>query len=111
LERGNAALQAKNLTLMIAIYQEELARFPDFAPAYYSIAYAYHLNNQPAQAKAAIEEALVLMSPPNSDYYSLAGSIYEWIGDERMALHAYQQALLIDPKNVDALGGVERLDK
>ena len=109
--RGDAARQAGNLTLALAVYQEALARFPDFAYAYYQIAYVYQLNEQPAQAMIAIERALALMAPPNVYYYIRAGSIYEWTGDETLALHAYRQALLIDPQNVTALEGVERLDK
>ena len=109
--RGNAAQQAGNLTLALAVYKEALTRFPDFAPVYYEIANAYRLNEQPAQAMAAIERALVLMAPPNANYYARAGSIYEWAGDKNQALHAYRQALLIDPQNAAALKGVGRLDK
>ncbi len=115
LARGNAARQAGNLTLALAVYQEALARFPDYAQAYYEIAYADQLNEQPAPAMAAIEQALVLMTPPNAYnnayYYARAGSIYEWAGDASRALHAYRQALLIDPHNAAALQGVQRLDK
>ena len=109
--RGDSARQAGNLTLALAVYQETVARFPDFAPAYYEMAYAYQLNEQPAQAMAAIEQALALMALPNAAYYARAGGIYEWAGDASRALHAYRQALLIDPHNVTALQGVERLDK
>ena len=109
--RANAARQAGDLALALAVYQETSARFPDFAPAYYEIAYAYQLNDQPAQAMTAIEWALALIVPPNAYYYARAGSIYEWAGDESQALSAYRQALLIDPQNAAALKGVERLDK
>jgi tetratricopeptide (TPR) repeat protein len=111
LDRGNAALEAGNLPLAIAVYQEALAKFPDFAVAYYKIAYTYQLNEQPAQAKAAIMQALVLMMPPDANYYVLAGNIYEWVGDESRALNDYHQALLIDPQNAAALEGVKRLGK
>jgi len=47
------------------------------------------LNEQSAQAIAAIERALVLMAPPNANYYTRAGGIYEWAGDKNQALHAY----------------------
>jgi tetratricopeptide (TPR) repeat protein len=109
--RANAARQAGNLALALAIYQEALARFPDFAYMYYEIAYAYQLNEQPAQAIIAIQQALALMVPPNANYYVRAGGIYEWAGDKNRALNAYRQALLIDPQNAAALKGVERLDK
>jgi len=109
--RGNAARQAGNLTLALAVYQEALARFPDFAPAYYEIAYAYQLNDQPAQAMTAIEQALAFMNLPNIGYYIRAGNIYEAAGKKEQALQFYRQALLIDPQNAAALKGLERLDK
>jgi tetratricopeptide (TPR) repeat protein len=109
--RGNTARQSGNLALAFAVYQEALARFPDYAPVYFEIAYSYQLNKQSAQAIAAIEQALVLMAPPNAYYYTRAGNIYEWAGDKNQALQAYRQALLIDPQNADALKGVERLGK
>ena len=109
--RGNAARQAGNLNLALAVYQEVLARFPDYAYSYYEMAYAYQLNKQPVQAITAIEQALALMTPPNAGYYVRAGSIYEWVGDKNRALNAYRQALLIDPRNAAALEGVERLNK
>jgi len=99
------------LNLALAVYQEVLARFPDYAYSYYEMAYAYQLNKQPVQAITAIEQALALMTPPNAGYYVRAGSIYEWVGDKNRALNAYRQALLIDPRNAAALEGVERLNK
>jgi tetratricopeptide (TPR) repeat protein len=110
-ERGNAAIDAKNLRLALRVYQEALARFPDYAWAYYEEAYAFQLNGQPAQAITDIEQALALMVPPNTYFYSRAGSIYEWAGDASRALQAYRQALLVDPQNVAAINGVKRLDK
>jgi len=109
--RGDAARQTGNLILALAVYQDALARFPGFAPAYYEMAYAYQLNEQPAQAIDAIEQALALMAPPNANYYARAGNIYEWAGDKTKALYAYRQSLLIDAQNVTALKGVERLGK
>ena len=109
--RGNAARQAGNLRLALTVYQEVLARFPDFAPAYYEISYAYQLNEQPSKAITAIEQALSFMVPSNADYYARAGGIYEWAGDINQALYAYRQALLIDTQNSIALQGVKRLEK
>lgn len=111
LARGNTARQAGNLALALAVYQEALARFPDFAPAYYEIAQAYRLNEQPVQAMTAIERALALISPPNASYYVRAGSIYEWAGEKSRALNAYRQALLIDRNNAAALKGIKKLGK
>ncbi len=110
-DRGNAARQAGNLALALEVYQKALVRFPDFSPIFYEMAYAYQLNKQPAQAITAIEQALVFMLPPEAFYYVRAGSIYEWVGDNNQALHAYCQALLIDSQNAVAYDGVQRLGK
>jgi tetratricopeptide (TPR) repeat protein len=109
--RGDTALQAGNTGLALSVFQEALERFPDFAPAYSEIAYAYQLSGQPDQAIAAIQQALARMTPPNADYYARAGNIYEWHGEESRAIQAYRQALVIDPKNPTALAGLERLNK
>lgn len=71
--RGNAARQAGNLTLALAVYQKTLERFPDFAFAYYEVAYAYLMNEQPAQAMIAIERALALMASPEPYYMFVQG--------------------------------------
>lgn len=109
--RADAAMQGGNTALALTFYQEALKRFPDFAPAYYEIASAYWTTGQPDQAIAAIQQALACITPPNADYYTRAGNIYEWHADESQAIQAYRQALLIDPKNAGALEGLERLNK
>jgi tetratricopeptide (TPR) repeat protein len=109
--RGTTARQAGNLELAISVYQQAIDRFPDNASAYYEIAFAYRLNEDPSRAVAAIEQALALMSPPNALYYARAGGIYEWSGDKSKALLAYRDTLRLDPQNETALKGVERLDR
>ncbi len=109
--RGNTAREGGELALALGVYQEGLRRFPDFAPLYYEMAYAYRVNEQPAQAMAAIEQAVLLIKSPNIYYYLRAGSIYEWGGDADRSLDAYHQVLLLDPANAAALAGVERLEE
>jgi len=105
------ATEVGDLSPALTIYQEAILRFPDFAHSYYAVARIYQLKRQPLNAIGAIERALVLMKPPNADYYIRAGSIYEWSGDKNKALHAYYQALLIDPQNAAALEGIVRLGR
>jgi tetratricopeptide (TPR) repeat protein len=112
--RANTARQAGNLTLALSVYRETLKLLPNLASnysalIYYEMAYAYQLNAQPAEAINAIEQALDLMKPPIVSYYIRAGNIYEWAGYASRALDAYNQALLIEPQNIAALQGVERL--
>ncbi len=109
--RGNDTRAAGNLDLALKTYQEAVQLFPDYAMTYYEMAWAYHLNEQPEMAQKNIEKALSLIGSPNEQYYVRAGKIYEWAGKKNQALNNYRQALRIDPQNVSALEGVERLDQ
>jgi len=109
--RGNTARESGDLEKAIAIYQSGIAQFPNEAALYYELAWAYHLNNQPQQAMAAIEEALRLMVTPNSNYYLRAGMIYELAGYKIQALINYQTGLILDPQNKNILDAIDRLQK
>jgi len=108
IERGNAARKTRNISQAIDVYKEALMRFPDYAPVFFELSLAYKLNDQPGEAKQTIEKAIELLVVPNILYCLRAGNIYEWTGDYTNALHAYQEALLIDPYSIKASEGVER---
>ena len=74
---------------------------------YYQMAWAYHMNGQPGEATAAIEQALV--QNPTTPFFLRAGQIYETAGEREKALHAYRQVLIIDPQNETALDAIRRL--
>ncbi len=75
--------------------------------AYFEMAWAYHLNGNPALAISSIEQALVMNSTPR--YYLRAGAIYEAAGETDKAVAAYRQVLLTDPENETVRNALERL--
>lgn len=109
LTRGSTARKAGNIVLALTVYQEAISRFPDFAAAYYEIAWAQRQDDQRESAIVSIEQALALVDPPNADYYGRAGQIYEWAGEKDKALAAFRAALAVDPEHDEARKSVERL--
>lgn len=99
----------QNLTEVIPCFEREMSSLPGNGHAYFELARAYQLDNQPDLALGAIEKALALMSTPQSDYYLRAASIYEQQGFTAKALEAYKSALELDPKSALAQQGIDRL--
>jgi tetratricopeptide (TPR) repeat protein len=106
---GNA-LQAKNLAEALSRYQIVIERFPEFAPGYFDMAWAYRLNGQVTEAIQSIERAESLMLAPDPWYYIRAGEIYEWAGQMEKAKGSYRQALELDAVNDSAIQGITRLN-
>jgi tetratricopeptide (TPR) repeat protein len=108
--RGNNMLAGGNIDQAMLIYQSIDVICPEYPPAYYEMANAYKANNQPEEARNAIEKALNLMKPPSDFYYLRAGQIYEWRGEKTLALDAYEKALTINPANTLARQALDRLN-
>lgn len=109
LGRANNARLGNHLARALTLYQEIVKRYPDFAAAYYEMAWAYRLDKKPVQAEQSMEKAISLMNSPQDSYWVRAGQIYEWSGDADRALQAYQKALAINPDNAAARAGFQRL--
>ncbi|MBM4467829.1 MAG: tetratricopeptide repeat protein [Chloroflexi bacterium] len=105
--RANSARDAGELSLALEVYQETIALFPDYGEAYYDMAWAYYLDGQPEQARAAIERALEFGQ--GIDDYGRVGRIYESAGETEKALSAYQRVLASRPNDRTALEALERL--
>ena len=108
--RGNTARSASDFELALQVYRQTISLFPDFAPGYYDIALAYRLIGDQQGALEAIDKAIVLMNPPNIEYYVRAGQVYEWAGEEAKAFAAYNGALHLDPKNDAAQQGLHSIE-
>ncbi len=108
--RADAARDGGDLALALPIYQAVIKKTPDFAKAYYQIAWAYRLNDNSKKAIEAIETAIVLVHPANTWYYIRVAKIYEWVGDLSTATGAYIQALEIDPAHEAAQKGLIRIE-
>ncbi len=107
---ANNARSAGNYSHAIELYLEAINRFPNFPNAYFLIAQVYRLTENYSRAIEAIDQAISLMDPPLSSYYSWAGEIYRLAGDIAKAHTYYNQALSLDPKNKMAREGLQMLD-
>lgn len=99
LSRANTTLTAGDIDKALIQYEETITRFPNWAPGYYEMAWAYKLANQQKNALQTIDQAISLQQPPNGWYYFRAGLIFEWAGLDTDARSAYQIALKLLPEN------------
>jgi len=111
LARANATRSAGNFDDALKLYRQAIEQFPDWAAAYYEIAWAYRLISRTEEAVQSIETALSLVESPNAWYFVRAGEIYEWLGNMDVAIDFYRRALEIDPQNKTARHNLERLEK
>jgi tetratricopeptide (TPR) repeat protein len=67
--------------------------------------YKRHLLLRTGQVDRAIDEALALVrnSPYESRHFIVLGSLYDAAERDSLTVDAYEQALALDPENVDAL--------
>jgi tetratricopeptide (TPR) repeat protein len=78
---ADIALEIGDLPLAQELYREALSRFPDFPYAYFQIARAYQLEDQPQFAVEAIEQAMALTKNPKPWMLLRAAEVCEWAGD------------------------------
>jgi tetratricopeptide (TPR) repeat protein len=109
-ERGKISRIAGDNDSAIKIFNEAAEHFPDWAFIYYELALSHKLNDHPQEAIQAIEKGINVMQPPNILFYIRAGEIYEWANLLDEARQAYQNALLIDGTNLEALQGLQRVE-
>jgi tetratricopeptide (TPR) repeat protein len=77
LSYANALYSDGRTEQAIAEYQNLTARFPDYASAYYQLAWIYHQEGQSEQAITAIETALSLSEGPDLSFILRANTIYQ----------------------------------
>ncbi len=112
LTRANAARSSGNLEQALALYQETVTRFPDWAPAYYEMAWNYRLMERRDEALQTIKQALSLtVIFPDAWYYVRAGQISPGAGGQAVAGECYRKTVQRAPKNIIAVNGIERWDR
>ena len=94
----------------LSLYVSIIEQWPNDPEVYYEIAWAYLLSEQPDSAVKAIQQAISLSARPNEWYFYRAGQIYEWVNENVTALDFYRQSLHINPANISAQQGIERLE-
>lgn len=87
-----------DLALAFTSYDIIIKDFPDYADAYYELAWAYLLANEIDMAIDAIEKALSY-APANGRYYYRAGEIIKQIEDPNQIIEVCQEIAEINPDN------------
>jgi len=108
--RGEAQIEAGNLSTAIEILHGTTSRFPGSGDAWYILAVAYSRLHAFEDATRAIDRALSLEGD-NGMYWLLAGSISEGKGDRVAAIAAYKQVIIIDPNSRTAGDALARLQR
>lgn len=109
LARGHMARASGDLTLALQSFLDAVDIFPEFLPAYFDLANMYRQLDDKENATLVINQALQLESKLNAQDYVTAGEIFEWQGDINRAIFAFEQALIIDPENVNAYNALQRI--
>ncbi len=111
LVRANNLRKTGNLSEALYQYNKLIRSHPDWAKAYYEIAWLHRMNNNPGDAIWAIEQALMLQDQKETSSFLRAGKIYEWADMTDIALDVYRQALSLSPENQSAKLAIERLSE
>jgi tetratricopeptide (TPR) repeat protein len=107
--RGHMARADGNFALALDAFLEAVDRFPGFAQAHFGLATVYKQLDQKEAAAAAVSQALLVTESKNVQDYLRAAEIYEWSGYLDEAVAAYQQVLLIEPKNDKVIQALQEL--
>lgn len=108
LKRGLAAMDAGDLPAALDHLTALTDHAPDFAEGWATRAAALYLDAQPGPALADLRRALVL-EPHQFAALTLAGTIYEEMGDTDRALAAFEHSLRLHPHQQEAIDAQARL--
>jgi tetratricopeptide (TPR) repeat protein len=98
-----------DLIRSLVLYELAIERFPDYASAYYEMAWALYLDDQIDSALASIKQAIAMSTLPPLDYLLRLAVIYENSGQCQQALDTYTQILEINPQSNTGQQAVDRL--
>lgn len=110
LERAKNAINIGDLSLAATILADATYLFPDYADAFYEIAWVFHLLGNDADAQRAIKEAILRKKSVPIWYYIRAGEIFEAGGKFEDAISTYKRILELDSDNRTAIKRLEELD-
>lgn len=109
LQMARVFLEQRNANAAVGLAEEALTVAPRFALAHAIVARAYMAQGQPAKADQHVN--LLVKSFPNSpDAKAQLGSLLVLKRDAKGARSAYEAALKLDPRQVEALGGLATLE-
>ena len=98
---GELALKAGDVAEALQNFEAALKIEPNQADIYLAMAEAYsRIRDYPGAVKTMNEALLILPSPP-ADMYFYLGQLHELGENDRKAVRAYEEGLLIDPKRTE----------
>ena len=97
---GNTYFQGEDLTNAVKYFTAALAKFPDYRRAQKNLGFAYVRSGKYAEAIAPLTRTISL-GGGDSKVFALLGFAYMSIGRNVSAEGAYQQAVVLEPENVD----------
>jgi len=98
---GECGLQAGDFPEALRNYEAALRMDPNLPDVYLAQAEVHaRIRDFPAAVKV-MEEALLLLPSPPAEAYFYLGMLYEWGENDRKAVRAYEEGLLIDPKRTE----------
>lgn len=95
---GELALQAGDVPEALQEFEAALKLDPDQADIYLAMAEANARIRDYETAEKVMEEALLIIPLPSPSLYFYLGQLYELGGNERKAVRAYEEGLVLDPK-------------
>ncbi len=98
---GELALQGGDVAEALQNFEASLKLDPDQADIYLAMAEAYTRIRDYASAIKVMDDALLILPNPPAEAYFYLGQLHELNGNDRKAVRAYEEGLLIDPKRVD----------
>jgi tetratricopeptide (TPR) repeat protein len=98
---GELALQAGDIAEALQNFEAALKIDPDQADIYLAMAEADTRIRDYASAQKVMDEALLILPNPPAEAYFYLGQLHELGGNDRKAVRAYEEGLLIDPKRTE----------
>lgn len=98
---GELALQGGDIPEALQNFEAALKLDPDQADIHLAMAEAYTRIRDYASAQKVMEEALLILPNPPAEAYFYLGQLHELGGNDRKAVRAYEEGLLIDPKRTE----------
>ena len=98
---GELALQGGDIAEALQNFEAALKIEPDQADIYLAMAEAHTRIRDYASAQKVMDEALLILPNPPAEAYFYLGQLHELGGNDRKAVRAYEEGLLIDPKRTE----------
>lgn len=98
---GELSLQAGDIAEALRNFDAALKIEPDQADVYLAMAEAHARIRDYGSAVKVMQEALLIIPLPPADMYFYLGQLYELGENERKAVRAYEEGLVLDPKRTE----------